>query len=337
VKQSQSAVQCAGVGVLVLLASLAAGCRRPPGEAVGPPLVWGGEGEAEGQFTRPRAVTCAPDGSVYVADFTGRIQRFDADGRFLRSWTIAPFTAGKPAGLGVAPNGDLLVGETHHHRIRRIAPDGQVRDQWGTYGHERGRFLLIRDVTTDPKGNVYVADYGYVEAVGLVSRIQKFSPDGTPVLCFGKQGSAPGELDRPEGVALDADGAIYVADGANHRVQVFSPEGEFLRTWGSRGEAPGQFVKPSDIDVSTDGYVYVADRDNHRVQVFTRDGDLVTVWGALGTGRRHLAAPWGLALGPDGTCFICDTGNHRIVRVRLRLPASAPPTPATRTTTSAAR
>ncbi|KPJ72027.1 MAG: hypothetical protein AMS14_08655 [Planctomycetes bacterium DG_20] len=325
------------------MAVVGAGCGPEGPETLEPPVVWGGFGADAGRFDRPRAIACAPDGSVYVADladrasvrghekdlfvsprprepvFDGRIQKFDPAGKLVQEWRLAPFDAGKPAGLAVAPNGDLLVGETHHHRVSRYSPQGQLLLRWGAYGREAGQFLLIRDLTCDPKGNAYVVDYGYIEAVGLVSRLQRFTPDGH-ITTIGKPGSAPGELDRPEGVALDAEGNIYVCESGNHRVQVFSPAGEFLRAWGGHGEQPGQFNKPYDIDVSADGYVYVADRDNHRVQVFTGDGKLVAVWGSLGTSRRHLASPWGVAVDRTGACFICDTGNQRVVKVRLRLP-----------------
>ena len=313
--------------------ALAGGCRPSPGEALEPPLVIGGKGYETGRFIRPRAIACAPDGSVYVADcpvrldsveaatrdlpvsavnlMPARIQKFDADGRFLLAWSIAPFPAGKPAALAVADNGDLLVGETHHSRISRYSPSGKLLAQWGSYGREAGRFLLIRDLTTDRQGNIYAADYGYVEAVGLVSRIQKFTPEGKLLSSFGKHGSEPGELDRPEGVSLDEAGNIYVADGGNHRVQVFTDKGEYVST------IERQFYGPRAIAIDPQtNVVYVSDSGHHVVNVFDRSGKFIGIIGNRsqqpGDAEGEFKGPVGIDVGADGRVVVADTFNDRI-------------------------
>ena len=67
---------------------------------------------------------------------------------------------------------------------------------------------------------VYVADWRN-------DRVQKFDPSGQFLMSIGETGSGVGQLSRPSGVAVDADGNIYVADWENDRVQVFDPGGRF--------------------------------------------------------------------------------------------------------------
>lgn len=76
-----------------------------------------------------------------------------------------------PSGVAIATNGQILVADTVNHRIKSIAPSGEVRAVWGREGDAPGEFRYPRGVTTDPEGLVYVADFGN-------NRVQVFSPDG---------------------------------------------------------------------------------------------------------------------------------------------------------------
>ncbi|HEX8689354.1 MAG TPA: hypothetical protein VF729_03835, partial [Solirubrobacterales bacterium] len=56
-----------------------------------------------------------------------------------------------------------------------------------------------------------------------------------PGLCqSGSEGPGKGQLSRPNGIAVDAAGAIHVLDRANLRVQKFSPEGQFELMFGGK-------------------------------------------------------------------------------------------------------
>ena len=56
--------------------------------------------------------------------------------------------------------------------------------------------------------------------------MQKFSPDGEHLQTYGSSGAGSGQLHRPSGVAVYADGSLCVSDWGNERVQVFAPGGE---------------------------------------------------------------------------------------------------------------
>ena len=68
------------------------------------------------------------------------------------------------------------------------------------------------DVAINAKGEVYVAEFGN-------HRVQKFSPTGEPLGCWGGPGRELGRLNTPWGLAIDSRGRVHVLDSENHRVQ----------------------------------------------------------------------------------------------------------------------
>ena len=87
--------------------------------------------------------------------------------------------------------------------------------------------------------------------------------------------TAPGQLNMPWGLTVDAGGKVYVADWRNDRIQVFTASGEHLASYGESGDGDGQFSRPSDVAVDGDGNIYVADWGNERVQVLGPDGEFL--------------------------------------------------------------
>ena len=73
---------------------------------------------------------------------------------------------------------------------------------------------------------MYVADYDN-------NRIQKFNSNGTFITKWGSNGSADGQFNDPQGVAVDSSGNVYVADYYNNRIQKFNSNGTFITKWGS--------------------------------------------------------------------------------------------------------
>jgi len=65
-------------------------------------------------------------------------------------------------------------------------------------------------------GLLYVADTNN-------DRLLKFLSDGTYVSQYGEFGTAPGQLNTPYDLDVNASGTIYVADTDNNRVQKLAP------------------------------------------------------------------------------------------------------------------
>lgn len=295
-----------------LLAVVFVGCSQPTDSIGEFEKVWGRRGISDGRFQKPRAMAIDAHDQIYVVDMSARIQVFDTDGNFLRAWQTPEHAMGKPVGLGIGNDGQVLVADTHYHRVLIYSPTGQLLQTiGGATGQEPGQFGLVTDVVQDREGNYYVGEYGEYD------RIQKFSSDGRFLLQWGGHGSEPGQLMRPQGMAIDPQGQIFVADACNHRIQVFDGQGKVLRVWGGQGSGLGELYYPYGVQLAPDGTVYVAEFGNHRVQKFTSDGRSLGCWGVHGRQEGQLHAPWGLVRDSRGRIHVLDSNNHRVQRIRM--------------------
>ena len=130
---------------------------------------------------------------------------------------------------------------------------------------------------------------------------------------WGSQGTASGEFDYPQGVAVDKNDDVYIADTQNHRIQVFDENGNFIREWGSQGYIDGQFDFPYGIAVDSDLNVYVADSGNNRIQKFTKTGVFIGKWGEWGTlDSGDFNFPRGVGVDNNGDIYVADSKNDRI-------------------------
>jgi len=300
--------------IAVLLLVGACGCVDETASSGKLDKVWGRRGLSEGRFQTPRAIAIDKNDLLYIVDKLVHIQVFTTDGEYLRGWHTPDIENGKPCGMTIDDEGNLVVADTHYFRVLFYKPDGtwlEDRTIGGVNGQGEGEFHFLTDVVQDSKGNYYVGEYGEHD------RIQKFSRDGKFVLQWGGHGREPGKFVRPQGITVDKDDHIWVADACNHRVQVFDETGKLLKVWGEHGKGIGQLSYPYGIELDGKGHVYVCEFGNNRVQKFTTDGKSLGYWGTSGRREGELHQPWGLALDSQGRVHILDTYNHRVQRIRL--------------------
>lgn len=286
------------------------GCSGPSAK---PQIVWGRRGFQPGDIVRPRAIAIDSHDRLYLVDFTARIQAYDTDGNYLGpSWTTPDFRNGRPSGLSIDREGNVIVSDSHYHCFRIYDAQGnELKKFGGESGSEPGQFAYVSDVVQDEDGYYYISEFGENE------RITKMDSNGKVVKCWGEKGTEPGQFNHVRALALGPDGLIYVADACNHRIQVFDREGGFVRCWGEPGAEPGKLSYPYDLAFSRDGDIYIAESNNHRVQKFTRDGKSLGTWGGPGRAEGQLHNPWALAVDSKGRLHIVDTENHRVQRIRF--------------------
>lgn len=299
--------------VLLALVAVLAGCDQRDGVRQGQlDLVWGRRGISDGRLNKPRAMAIDRDDRIFVVDMTARIQAFDTDGNFLYGWRTPEHDIGKPTGLTIGQDGNILVADTHYYRVLVYSPRGELkRTIGGVQGQKPGEFGLVTDVVQDRQGNYYVAQYGEYD------RIQKYTSDGQFVRYWGGHGSQPGQFIRPQNLAIDQDDHVWVADAGNHRIQVFDTEGALLDIWGTEGSRPGELSYPYDVQLLDDGTLWVCEYGNHRVQRFTRDGRSLGCWGSPGRREGELHNPWAVVVDRRGRLHVLDTNNHRVQRVKM--------------------
>jgi DNA-binding beta-propeller fold protein YncE len=275
-----------------------------------PNLVFGEEGEHDGQFHMPREIGFSPDQrEMYILDRSHRVQVFDREGGFLRLWNTPEGVWGNPRGLDVGSDGTVYVADTHNSQVLTYSPDGRLLRRLGRRGKAPGEFMAVTDVAIDPDGCLWTCEYG-----GSNDRIQKFDAAGKVLLTSGGFGSEPGRFSRPQGITAGPDHRIFVADAVNHRVQILDRRGRLLAVWGGVGTAPGKMKYPYCVTLDQQGLVYVAEFENNRISVFSPDGRFLTWVGHSGRAPNGLNNPWGVAVARNGDIYVADTMNYRIQR-----------------------
>jgi DNA-binding beta-propeller fold protein YncE len=233
-----------------------------------PELSFGSEGIGPGNFKDARSIAVDAGGHIYVGEYSsGRVQVFDAAGKFLNQWTVDPKMPLR--GLAADRRGTVYV--VQKGEIRRY--EGATGKDLGMTGTGSGRF---DDVTATADGGLVTFSYQNRDDIVRL--------DSAGRVTKAIRSAISGQTDRGElsiRVAADGLGQIYALGEFNNAVFKFSPDGRFITQFGGDGDEPGQFRAPSAIAVDNQGRVYVC--DSKGVQVFDANGrylDLIKVKGA---------------------------------------------------------
>ncbi|HEY9172665.1 MAG TPA: 6-bladed beta-propeller, partial [Verrucomicrobiae bacterium] len=297
-------------------------------------VVFGARGVGLGEFNKPRSVAVDRQDNFYVVDMTGRVQKFSPDGQFILSWQMPQTDLGKPKGMACDGHGNIVVVEPHYSRVNHFTPSGELVAQWGERGTNAGQLGFPRAVAVNGRGEIYVCEYAAMERVQRFAVVRQAPSPSTPLpsdgrgalqrepprllSVLGKAGTEPGEFNRPEGLAVDAQDRLYVADSCNHRIQVFSADGRFLRSFGKAGSGLGELSYPYDVAVDPAGKVFVCEFGNSRIQVFDPNGQAAEIIGGPGAEPGRFANPWSIALDSRGNLYVADSQNHRVQKLVRR-------------------
>lgn len=231
--------------------------------------------------------------------------------------TAASFN--NPRGITQDAAGVVYVADTDNHVIRRIAVDGTVTTLAGLAGNggttdgtgSAARFERPWSVAIGPDGDLYVAEF-------VNHRIRRVTTAGVVTTYAGSSaGFAEGaalsaQFNRPQGVAVAANGDVLVADSSNQRIRRILRSGnvaglvETLAGSGSFSSVDGTGTAAS-IAIPTG---MVVRGNTLTVYDFTgvlRQIDLTTRVVTTLTGSRILGP--GYADGPVGAARIQDSGG----------------------------
>ena len=238
----------------------------------------------------------------------------DSPARALRSGL------GKPRGLALAPNGDLLIADSDSNRVRRINQNGLVSTVAGrreaadppllgaaVEGISATEMDLNRpyDVAVDALGRIYIAEYweGLVRVVGLDGDINTFAGGGAEALTpsnSGQLAARDADLSQVAAVAVDGNGRVFVAEPYAHRVLSVEPDGTIaiVAGDGNRGFAgdggdarAAQLAGPFGLHVDDNDRLWIADQFNHRIRrvdFFGDDSSIITT--VVGGGQREISS-----------------------------------------------
>jgi uncharacterized protein YjbI with pentapeptide repeats len=199
---------------------------------------------------------------------------------------------GTTAGMAVGLDGSIYIADPALHRVRRIAPDGQITTVAGDG----------TACTTPPVFNG-------VDSSG----------------CGDGKAATGAQLAGPYGVWVAPDGTLYIADGSRG-LRLVSPGTGFIRTLPNTA---GYDVR--DVVGDATGALYETVRDpDYLVKVVMVGGGETTVTKVVGTGTSgyngnttrfgslapgtavQINRPQGLSVGLDGNIIFADTGNSLI-------------------------
>jgi sugar lactone lactonase YvrE len=248
------------------------------------------------RFEAPWGVATDTSGNVYVADSgsnairkitpagVGTTLAGSAGTRGSENGAGADARFAAPSGIACDGSGNVYVGDTGNHTIRRITPGGVVTTLAGSAGLEGqtdgagkdARFKTPMGVAVDAGGNVYVADSDNFT-------IRKITPAGvvtTLAGAAGRSGFAEGAgsaalFFRPKGVATDSGGNVYVTEQGKQSIRKITPAGVVTTLAGAaenRSSEDGtgsaaRFDNPAGIACDGAGNIYIADETNHKIRI----------------------------------------------------------------------
>ncbi|HEX7176537.1 MAG TPA: hypothetical protein VF240_14825 [Pyrinomonadaceae bacterium] len=279
-------------------------------------FTFGAEGTGPGFFKDEMDVAVDGEGRVYVSDDTRRVQRFDASGNFLGTWTIPS--------------------ETKWYKRLRGGPDKLLAPRWGSqvYAVLAGVVAKFEGATGEVLGAAHGSDYVHDATLipdgGLLMVTQKGDDD--ELVLMGGDGRVSRRTHRFVSSLLDkqltvkalrvaADGtgntfALYALgdvygehwyDDDDLAVFRFTPEGKYVSRFGSGGHEPGQFGVPSAIAVDNQSRIYVCEPFN-KVHIYADDGRHLSTFEA-----PHMVK----ALTFDAANHLYIAGGHKVSKLVL--------------------
>ncbi|MBU0552425.1 NHL repeat-containing protein [Myxococcota bacterium] len=247
----------------------------------------------------PTDIAVDRQGQIIVVDgVASRLLVFSPEGALKATWTGPKDGLEMPVGVGIAPDGHILIADTRHHRVvelsakgapvqvialpkgaprdvaatrdRLYVSDGEGEHLWvgpragplkplGAKGPALGQFLKPFALWIGPDGYVFVSEV-------LSATVQRITPDNRWSGRLGRFGLEPGHLYRPKGIAGDGEGRLFVADSTMGVVQAFDVNGGLIGVLSDAQGEPLRFNHPMGIAYHA-GRLYVVEQRAHRVAV----------------------------------------------------------------------
>jgi DNA-binding beta-propeller fold protein YncE len=212
-----------------------------------------------------------------------------------------PVELQRPQSGVVDENGRILVTDVSRGAVFVFDPVKGFLDVW-EFAQGYRRFVTPTGIALGPAGRVFVAD-----------------SDQGQVFVLDQQGKgvgliAPGLLERPTGLAWDANAALlYVADTQAHQIKVFDATGRMVKTIGQRGEGPGEFNYPTYLALNR-GKLIVADTMNARLQMITLDETASPIIvGERGAKVGNFVRPKGVAVDSENNIYAIESYHDHLL------------------------
>ena len=115
-----------------------------------------------GDFSKPIGVAVDKEGYLYVTDtWNNRIEVFDADGNFIRTWGKAgdgPGYFARPKGIAIDGDGHVWVADSLQERVQLYTPEGRLLIWMGDHGLLPGSFMALESIAIDANNRVFTTE-----------------------------------------------------------------------------------------------------------------------------------------------------------------------------------
>ena len=164
------------------------------------------------------------DGKFLFLSSSGmRVVVTDRSGAFLKGYDLADILEipekDRPDteifGFNLDTEGNMLFTVATLFKAYVVSPDGKVTASFGKAGSAPGLFGVVSGIAKDDQGNYLVVER-------LRSVVMVFDKEFRFLLEFGYRGGKPGNLIRPNEVAVGNSGKLFVTQVMNRGVSVFS-------------------------------------------------------------------------------------------------------------------
>jgi DNA-binding beta-propeller fold protein YncE len=262
--------------------------------------------------TKPTGIAVTSDGSrIYVTDpgGSGGLMIFDGQGRKVADVSVPDSFPGDHVMVYVATDpatGDIYVSDRPAGAIWIFSGDGAFRREFEPDQQLNGWQPL--GIAFGPDGNLYVTDLS-----GPYHRVEVVTKDGKLVRTIGERG----QMNFPNGVAVDATGRVFVTDSNDGRLLVFGQDGRRVGLI-ARGQKQGELGLPRGIAIDDQGLVYVVDMTAHQVQVYAQmatDESTPRFLGHVGkegSDDGDFLFPNGVAVDARARIYVTDQVNDRV-------------------------
>ena len=269
------------------------------------------------------------DERIYRVAANGSLTTFAGGGTFIGDGRVATAAILQdPNGVTVAPNGDLLIADTGHNVLRRVAAStgristiaGQpgvvyVDDQEGADA-SKSIIGFPRDVKLDSTGAIYMPDLNNAR-IWRIDTSNKITTYVKDVEAWA--------------LAFDASNNLYfVGDNALYRIDAVTKakttvagqvDSGFSGDGGQASQA--KLSSPRGVAIDAEGNIFISDEGNSRVRKIDRTGIITTYAGGDnsflgddGLATAALVGPRRIAIDKrNGDLYIADGTFHRVRRV----------------------
>jgi hypothetical protein len=169
------------------------------------------------KFNEPSGITLDDRGNAYVIDsWNGSMEGFNENGGEIAYFGLINSGLYGPRGIGF-DGSYFIIADTGSHRIVFISPKGEIVKTWGSMGSGDGHFNNPVAVTSDKKGNYFVADMNN-------NRVQILDSNFKNIKYIKLK-------DIVSAIAVDREGHIYVGtDSDKGEIEIFNSTGNALGT-----------------------------------------------------------------------------------------------------------